>query len=187
MNTDCMPRSTHDCGEREEPGSSAEGDGPPEPADRPAPHTIELVPGNGVAAGPWLSALQTATQNVLPLLPRSVARVSVRFVHDAEMIELHAQWHGINSTTDVITFEHAVDGPLEVDLAVCVDEAARAASTRKHDAQAELLLYILHGLLHCCGFNDSTEEESLAMHHEEDRLLAAMGHPAVFGSEEAAS
>ena len=42
------------------------------------------------------------------------------------------------------------------DLIVNGELAAREAARRGHGAEAELALYITHGLLHNLGFNDAT-------------------------------
>jgi len=46
----------------------------------------------------------------------------------------------------------------------------------------ELLLYALHGLLHCCGYDDSTDADREVMHTEEDRILEAIGVGRVYGT-----
>ena len=48
--------------------------------------------------------------------------------------------------------------------------------------RAQLLLYILHGLLHCAGFDDHDPAEHDRMHTEEDRILTAIGVGPVFRS-----
>ncbi|MFK7959115.1 MAG: rRNA maturation RNase YbeY [Phycisphaerales bacterium] len=106
----------------------------------------------------------------------TVARLTVRLVDDAEMSELHARHFGDPSTTDVVTFPASSPGePVDADLACCVDEAARQAATRGHDLDDEVLLYAVHGLLHCMGHDDRDPAAFERMHAEEDRLLTAIG------------
>lgn len=64
---------------------------------------------------------------------------------------------------------------LDVDILVCADEAARQAGLHGHSVAQELLLYILHGTLHCLGHDDHDETAHAAMHAAEDRVLAASG------------
>lgn len=64
---------------------------------------------------------------------------------------------------------------LDVDILVCADEAARQAGSHGHSVAQELLLYILHGTLHCLGHDDHDEVSHAAMHSAEDRVLAATG------------
>lgn len=113
-------------------------------------------------------------------------QVHARIVNDDEMAAAHLKYSGIPGTTDVLTFDlrdpsHAGPGdPLEVDLWICADEAARHAAEQGHPVERELLLYIVHGILHCRGYDDHDEAEHRRMHAEEDRILAAIGVGATF-------
>jgi probable rRNA maturation factor len=114
--------------------------------------------------------------------------VTVRVVGDEEMARLHVRHANVPGTTDVLTFPQSPAGePIEADIAICVDEAARRASEFGHTAERELLLYCVHGLLHCTGFDDHTDEAYERMHAEEDRLLASVGVEPTFAPRQDAS
>lgn len=111
----------------------------------------------------------------------------VRVVDDAEMSAAHQRYSGISGTTDVLTFDlrgerEKAEAPrgMDVDVLVCVDEARRASGLRGHPPEHELLLYCLHGLLHCAGYDDHDDASYAAMHAMEDRVLAAIGVGPVF-------
>ncbi len=169
--------------ERDEPGSSAEGDLPPEPSggrDHPAlTHAIEIDAG----PAPQADALSLCelVDVACSHLGRTVSRIGIQIVDDATMIHLHRTWHDLETTTDVLTFETDVEGPLDVDIAVCLDEAKRQATARGHCWQDELLLYVLHGLLHCCGHDDHTPADQARMYAAQDALLTAIGRDAISG------
>lgn len=114
----------------------------------------------------------------------ATGELRVQLVDDVRMQAAHLEWMDDPTTTDVLTFDmrEVAEGPLDTDLIVCVDEARRQAIAHGHELKEELLLYIVHGALHCLGYDDATEEEAQLMHAEEDRLLAAIGIGAVFGS-----
>lgn len=111
--------------------------------------------------------------------------VRVRVVDDAAMAAAHERYAGVGGTTDVLTFdlsEGPATGELDTDLLVCLDEAARQARDRGHSPRRELLLYIVHGVLHCLGHDDHTEAGFARMHELEDRVLEAIGVGATFGT-----
>ena len=113
---------------------------------------------------------------ILPELSRPVNRLAVLLLDDPAMTRLHQQTLGIPETTDVLTFESSPSsGPLDVDIAVCVNEAARQAVRRGWSCERELLLYVLHGLLHCAGYDDDTEDHAQRMHAVEDHILERIG------------
>ena len=77
---------------------------------------------------------------IIPLLGFPVARAAVEFVHDQRMSALHARHMGLDSTTDVLTFAQNEPGqPVDVDVAVCIDEAARRGQGTAHGMRGELL------------------------------------------------
>ena len=165
--------------ERDEPGSSTEGELPPEPEGHPAPLTDNVQIDAGALSDADADAMCAAIEVAVPHLNRTVSRIGVQVVDDAAMITLHKQWHDLDTTTDVLTFESDPDGPIDVDIAVCLDEAQRQADSRGHTMQDELLLYVLHGLLHCCGHDDHSDEGQHRMFAAQDTLLRAMGRSAI--------
>lgn len=134
----------------------------------------------------WLGeALHRCVSIALEDLPTGGGDVRVLLVDDIRMQAEHTRTLGDAATTDVLTFdlasgasEHGSD--LDVDLLVCVDEACRQASARGHGIREELLLYALHGVLHCLGYDDATPGDAQRMHAREDEVLRAIGVGAVF-------
>ncbi|MSR28282.1 MAG: rRNA maturation RNase YbeY [Phycisphaerales bacterium] len=142
------------------------------------PATIEVVSASPIDEGAFLGAVA----RMIPLLttveghPAQFARASFRIVHDPEMTVLHERHSKVAGTTDVLTFVWSVaPSPIEVDIAISCDEAARRAKEFGHPPMNEILLYALHGLLHAAGFNDHEEASHARIHAEEDRILVAIG------------
>ena len=109
--------------------------------------------------------------------------VALSVVDDEKMSELHLFHSGIEGTTDVLTFDLREDesGALDVEIVVCLDEAARQSGDGE-PVEKELLLYLLHGVLHCLGFDDHDPDEFERMHAREDEILNAIGVGSVFDS-----
>ncbi len=105
----------------------------------------------------------------------------VRLAGDAEVAQSHQRHLGLPGTTDVITFDLSDPNDagsavfLDVDLLVCLDEAERHAASTHIPVERELLLYMVHGLLHCMGHDDHDERAAAAMHELEDEILTAVG------------
>lgn len=140
------------------------------------------------AAHEWLRSHAAAASGELAA-NGAWGEVRVRIVDDAEMAAAHARHSGVEGTTDVLTFDLRTDRErgthpklLDADVLVCADEARRQAQTRGHAPERELLLYILHAMLHCLGHDDHDDEAFARMHAEEDRLLARIGVGATFGA-----
>ncbi len=119
----------------------------------------------------------------------AAGEVRVRVVDDAAMDAAHRRYSNVAGTTDVLTFDlrDAASGPLDTDLLVCLDEAGRAGDLRGHEPVRELLLYGVHGVLHCLGEDDHEEAASARMHAREDEVLRAIGVGAVYAAADGTS
>lgn len=147
-------------------------------------HLIQATP-----AREWLLARGRLSLDEVARRFSLEGEVRVRLVRDDGMTALHATTMGIDETTDVLTFdllegEPDREGRIDADVVVCVDEAARQAKQRTHGIEKELLLYIVHGVLHCVpGFDDVEDAGARRMHETEDDILRAIGVGAVFWSD----
>jgi probable rRNA maturation factor len=113
----------------------------------------------------------------------ALRELSVALVGDARMASLHAQYMGVAGPTDVLTFPIDLDPrgrPTSGEVVVCVPEARRRAAVTGTPPRHEVLLYALHGLLHLCGFDDTTPRAFRAIHRKEDEILTALGVGPVF-------
>lgn len=119
--------------------------------------------------------------------------VRVRVLGDDAMAEAHLRFGSGVGTTDVLTFDLSDEPPgspatpdspsqrhLDADILVCVDEARRQGAARGHEPARELLLYIIHGALHCLGHDDHDEAAAARMHAVEDRILESLGVGAIY-------
>lgn len=111
------------------------------------------------------------------------ATVSIAIVNDDVIEKVNKEFLNESHKTDVISFD-LTDGPDEdvhFDLIVNSDEAARQAKIRNHSIEAEIALYITHGLLHNLGFDDGQDDQSQRMHKMEDEILVQAGFGPVYG------
>ncbi|MHC4115744.1 MAG: rRNA maturation RNase YbeY, partial [Planctomycetota bacterium] len=100
--------------------------------------------------------------------------------------------HFLNRTTDtdVISFDlsdnQKTTGKKKkqkfLELVVNGEKAVKEAQKRAHSSQAELALYITHGLLHHLGFDDSQPENAKKMHDAEDEILQQQGFGVVYNA-----
>jgi probable rRNA maturation factor len=112
--------------------------------------------------------------------------VSVAVVSDREIRRLHRRWLRRDRATDVVSWP--LSGPEDPVLRGCVavsrDTAAREAARRGHSPYHELVLYVVHGVLHLEGHDDHAAAARERMRRAERERLAALGLPSVFESGE---
>ena len=105
------------------------------------------------------------------------ATISLVLVDDAAIHTINRRQLQHDWPTDVITF--ALSGPDDEELAgelvVSAEMAATTARVTGGDPFTELILYVVHGLLHLCGYDDRTPEEVIAMRRREGEVLLAAG------------
>ncbi|MCB9908684.1 MAG: rRNA maturation RNase YbeY [Planctomycetes bacterium] len=120
--------------------------------------------------------VQEIVQAALDHGDRPEAELSVVFVDDPTLARMHAEFLGDPSPTDVISFDLGDEGPGPVgELYVSVDCARRVAAERGVPVERELALYLVHGTLHLCGWDDHDPEDRAEMRQAEALVLGRLG------------
>ncbi len=109
------------------------------------------------------------------------ATLSITVLGDAEIRRLNRRYLAHDWPTDVLSFDLSdPGGPISGEIIVSAERAARVAKRLKADARAELLLYVVHGLLHLCDYDDLSPAKFRRMHRRENEILTELGYPDVF-------
>src|SRR5437868_9039003 len=95
--------------------------------------------------------------------------ISLAFVDNPTIHRLNKQYLDHDEPTDVLSFPYSASNAkkLEGELVIGVEVAKEAAAERGHDVQAELTLYVIHGLLHLCGYDDKSPVAEKEMRERE--------------------
>lgn len=107
--------------------------------------------------------------------------LSITFVDEAAMSDLHKEWMDLEGPTDVMSFpmdelregregELAPEGLLG-DIVMCPTVAAQQARIAGHSAEEEMLLLLTHGILHLLGYDHIEPEEERVMFTLQRKLL----------------
>ena len=130
------------------------------------------------------SKIKKLVQAVLDRFGLSKATVSIAIVDDAEIRKLNSRFLNRKANTDCLSFDlsdtQGPQSPKLFELIVNGEMAVRQANLRGHSSQAELALYITHGLLHNLGFDDATDSKARKMHDMEDNILQQLGYGFVY-------
>jgi rRNA maturation RNase YbeY len=128
-----------------------------DPAQRP--ELVLLNPNHYPESGvrrlrPWLGGL------IASLAPRAES-FGARFVGDREMRRANRHFRGNDRTTDVLSFP-GENGHLG-DVLVSVPAARRQATAAGHNVDQELKILLLHGVLHCLGYDHETDQGEMEL------------------------
>jgi probable rRNA maturation factor len=126
-------------------------------------------------------AMREIVRTVLSGEGKMESEVSLVFVDNPTIQELNQRYLKHNEPTDVITFPLSEPGSkmLVGELVIGVEVARAEAANRGHDVQAELALYVIHGLLHLCGYDDRARSTIKAIREREGYYLRTLGLPEI--------
>ncbi|MBQ8322953.1 MAG: rRNA maturation RNase YbeY [Clostridia bacterium] len=115
-------------------------------------------------------------------------------VSGEEIRDLNSRTRGIDKVTDVLSYptldgikgkplkraEHACEideeGRLLIgSVVVCKDKAKEQAEEYGHSYERELHYLLVHGIMHCLGYDHMTDGEKAEMREREERVLARLG------------
>ncbi|MEX0702423.1 MAG: rRNA maturation RNase YbeY [Planctomycetales bacterium] len=145
--------------------------------------------------------LREVVERTLELENVAAAEIGVAVLDDAAIHELNRRHLGHDYPTDVLSFLlERVDGRrsmvegrtidpqlstidlqpstidyLEGEIVVSAEMAARRAAEFGWSPDDELVLYVVHGLLHLTGHDDGTEAERARMRSREREILQTWG------------
>ena len=126
----------------------------------------------------WLevdrSALRARLEFLLRKLGVGTSELSIAVVDDEAIWAINRDHLGHDWPTDVVTFPLGEPGlgALAGEVVVSAQTAVASANERCLEPAAELDLYIVHGILHLLGFDDTTEDEAVRMREMEQEALA---------------
>ena len=122
-----------------------------------------------------LHLLRRIAQTLLcELAAKTQFELCVHLVTTPEMTRLNREFLGHEGSTDVITFNHSKPSQREflyAEIFICLDDARAQASRFHTTRQSELVRYLLHGVLHLLGYEDSKAAARRKMKRKEDSLL----------------
>jgi len=107
----------------------------------------------------------------------SSAKLSIAFVDNNEIKKLNKKYFDSDDVTDVIAFpldnhKNALNGEIVISVETAVDTAVK----ENVDVEGEIVLYVVHGLLHLLGYSDVNREDAIIMHEKESKILKALGY-----------
>lgn len=120
--------------------------------------------------------------------------VEIVFVDGDEIRRLNNDNRGIDRVTDVLSFPaldkikglplKKQDFPCDIDengnlfigsIVVCCERAKEQAQEYGHSYNRELHYLLVHGVMHCLGYDHETDDEKAEMREKEELVLNKMG------------
>jgi probable rRNA maturation factor len=121
------------------------------------------------------SLVRKAVRRVLRGAGVRKARISVAVVDDATIARINWQYLRHRGPADVLSFALDESDGLEAEVVVGAETALRNAPRYGWPPHAELLLYVVHGMLHLVGCDDTTAALRAEMRKQETMVLEELG------------
>jgi probable rRNA maturation factor len=134
-----------------------------------APIEIE-VQNNGHLSDEQLRILEPWLQEMVGALARDAQTLAVRLTGDEEVHKLNREFRNVDRTTDILSFPgtKTPEGRHLGDIVISVPTARLQAAKRGHHLLRELKILLLHGVIHCLGYDHESDAGEM------DRLEAAL-------------
>ncbi len=135
----------------EEPASESASSDPPLEVSLLNPNRYPEARGREL--GDWL-------RGVVAELAPDADSFSVRFVGDRAMRKINREFRGKDRSTDVLSFpgEPTPEGRHLGDVAISIPTARRQAADRGRAVEREVRTLLLHGVLHCLGYDHESDD-----------------------------
>jgi probable rRNA maturation factor len=97
--------------------------------------------------------------------------ITVCFVNDRLIRLLNKNFHGRDTSTDVLAFDLGARPEFLADIIISTDTARVNAKRFRTGLLYESYLYVIHGILHLLGYDDATPWQRVAMRRRENHYL----------------
>jgi len=124
--------------------------------------------------------LKKIAGHILQAVGEAEAFLSLELVGDGRMRRLNRSFRHRDNTTDVLAFAtREGPGPQSIllgDIVISLPQAFRQAREHQHDIDHELVVLLIHGVLHLCGYDhERGEGEARRMARRERAVLRHIG------------
>ncbi len=131
--------------------------------------------------------LQNHAETFMRALGRQDDELSILLVDDADIQNLNRQHRNIDTATDVLSFPQMEDDEFVShmlgDVVISVETAKRQAAEHQFSLEQELVLLLIHGLLHLLGYDHERSPEDEKIMKEKTWELFGLVFPGIAPSD----
>jgi rRNA maturation RNase YbeY len=101
----------------------------------------------------------------------SVDQLVYNFVSQEELLEMNVNYLDHDTDTDIISFNYTSGESLRAEFFISLWAVERSAEEESQTIENECLRVLVHGILHCMGYNDRNSDEKSEMRKLEDNFI----------------
>ena len=103
-----------------------------------------------------------------------IDRLEYNFVDSERMYSLNKDFLNHDTDTDIITFDYSKSKTIIAEIFISSEMMIKNASENMQSTENELFRLLSHGLLHCMGYKDNTDEDRPLWRKKEEEFTFAV-------------
>lgn len=101
-----------------------------------------------------------------------IDKISFFFITDNELSRINKEFLNHTTLTDIITFNYSKENKLLCEIYISSERISENAIDFSVTPENEMLRVMIHGVLHCCGYNDKSDAEKVVMTKQENFYIS---------------
>ena len=103
-----------------------------------------------------------------------IERLEYNFVDSEKMFSLNKDFLNHDTDTDIITFDYSESKTILAEVFISNEMMIKNANENTQSIENEAFRLFSHGLLHCMGYKDVTNDDKAKMRIKEDEFIFAV-------------
>lgn len=96
------------------------------------------------------------------------------FCDDSYLLNLNVKFLDHDTLTDIISFDDRMGDLINGEIYISIERVKENSKLFTTTFLDELHRVIIHGILHFCGYNDKSDQESSIMRNKEEEAIALL-------------
>ena len=101
-----------------------------------------------------------------------IDNISFFIITDNELSKINKEFLSHTTLTDIITFNYSKEKALFCEIYISSERVLENAKIFSVTSEKEMLRVIIHGILHCCGYNDKSVGQKSTMTKQENFYIS---------------
>ena len=114
---------------------------------------------------------KSLVSKIITQMGKSPGDINIIFTSGEKLLSLNREFLKHNYYTDVITFSDNKDEFINGEIFISIDDVKMNSIKYREKLSDEVFRVIIHGALHLCGYDDSTDRLRDIMRMEENKWL----------------
>ena len=101
----------------------------------------------------------------------SIDKLSYNFISREELLAMNQKFLNHNYHTDILSFDYTKKKRLRAEFFISMSAIEQYAKKNTQSTEKETLRVVSHGVLHCMGKNDGSNQQKVEMRRLEDKFI----------------